>query len=351
MVPVLLIAGRGCCGARAPAGSAAGHVGLGPRAHRRSAKPEIDPAARVAKLSALVEQRAQSVRAAQARRDDLAARLGRGHDRRRPRRQARTDRFGALAARPQPPTPAPRPAWPASPRPRTATGRRVTPLTQLLSSRSAADYSYRHEIVQRVGDAAAPDRHDRQARPGDGEGHRRRGPRPSATGSPARRLADQRPPGPRRGRRRRDRGARPGPVLAGPLAGDRRRGRRLPILGPTLLERGRAVHLVHGHAPPRPDHGPDRGADPGLRGGGDGGRGTGRHRVRAVDARDRRVLVPGRRAGARHRQQLRRHGRVRQLPRRQRVPGRAHRRPGPAAAAARCTPTPPSPTRRSTRRR
>jgi hypothetical protein len=114
-------------------------------------RADIDPAARVASLTATVGQRSQAVRSAVARRDDLAGRLAAATVQEQGA-QARTDHLSEIAAEAA--------ARYAKSRTRLAKfaasaykdGPSVTPLTQLLSSDSAADYTYRHELVQRVGD-------------------------------------------------------------------------------------------------------------------------------------------------------------------------------------------------------
>lgn len=114
-------------------------------------RADIDPAARVATLRATVGQRSQAVRSAVAKRDDLGGRLAAATAQEQDA-QARTDRMSELATEAA--------ARYAKSRTRLAKfaasaykdGPSVTPLTQLLSSDSAADYTYRHELVQRVGD-------------------------------------------------------------------------------------------------------------------------------------------------------------------------------------------------------
>lgn len=116
-----------------------------------AAKPEIDPAARVATLSALVGSRSQSVQSAQARRNDLGQRLT-AATAQEAAAQARSDRFSILAAQA-----ASRYARSKARLSRLAAaaykdGGTVTPLTQLFKSDSAVTYAYRHELVRRVGD-------------------------------------------------------------------------------------------------------------------------------------------------------------------------------------------------------
>ena len=129
-------------------------------------RTDIDPPARVAALSAIVGQRSQAVRTAVARRDDLVRRLAETAVQEQGA-QARTDQLSQLATEAA--------ARYAKSRARLARfaasaykdGPSVTPLTQLLSSDSAADYTYRHELVQRVGDQQrdllAAAKHDRVA--------------------------------------------------------------------------------------------------------------------------------------------------------------------------------------------
>jgi hypothetical protein len=115
------------------------------------ARPDIDPAARVATLSGIVAQRSATLRNAEARRNDVAGRLteattleaaasarsdefsrkARSAAKRYARSKDRVAEFAAAAYR---------------------DGPTVTPLTELLASKSAVEYAYKHEIVERVGD-------------------------------------------------------------------------------------------------------------------------------------------------------------------------------------------------------
>jgi hypothetical protein len=146
----------------APAAAARPAADTGPVPPRT----DVDPAARAATLRATVAQRTRAVRAAEARRDDWQRRLDETLMLEEAA-QARTDHLSNVAAQAA--------ARYAKSRTRLAKfaaeaykdGPSVTPLTQLLSSKSAADYAYRHEIVSRVGDQQrdilARAKHDRVA--------------------------------------------------------------------------------------------------------------------------------------------------------------------------------------------
>jgi hypothetical protein len=110
----------------------------------------VDIAGRIASLTALVTRRSSVVTSATARRDDIGVRLA-AAQRESAAAQDRTTRAAELEAE-------------AAVRYEKSRGRvadlaaaayrdgpSVTPLTHLLSAKSAADYSYRHEIVERVG--------------------------------------------------------------------------------------------------------------------------------------------------------------------------------------------------------
>jgi hypothetical protein len=123
-------------------------------------------AGRIASLSALVSRRTTVVTSATARRNDLRVRLGVAQEQetaamdrttrlaeieadaavRYERSRARVADLAAAAYR---------------------DGPSVTPITHLLSAKSAADYSYRHELVERVGalqrDMVRQAKHDRVA--------------------------------------------------------------------------------------------------------------------------------------------------------------------------------------------
>jgi hypothetical protein len=128
--------------------AAAPGVGARPRAPETGA---TDPVARAATLADMVNQRTAAVATATARRDSIKSRLVEAQ-RLEEAARARTDQLGQLEAE----------AALRYQRSRARVARfaaaayrggpSVTPLTQLLSSRTAADYAYRHEIVKRVGD-------------------------------------------------------------------------------------------------------------------------------------------------------------------------------------------------------
>jgi Mannosyl-glycoprotein endo-beta-N-acetylglucosaminidase len=110
-----------------------------------------DPVARAATLADLVSRRTTVVATATARRDNVRSRLIEAQQLEEAAR-ARTDKLGEVEAE----------AAVRYQRSRARVARfaaaayrggpSVTPLTQLLSSRSVAEYAYRHEIVKRVGD-------------------------------------------------------------------------------------------------------------------------------------------------------------------------------------------------------
>lgn len=124
-----------------------------PRA-RSATRPAVttDPATRIGALGALASRRSVAIDAAVARRDDVARRLAETQSLEAGARD-RTDALSATAAAAA--------ARYASSRDRLADlaaaayrdGPSVTPLSVLLSSRSAADVAYRSELVKRVGDA------------------------------------------------------------------------------------------------------------------------------------------------------------------------------------------------------
>jgi hypothetical protein len=110
----------------------------------------VDPAARVATLGALVARRADVVANATARRDSVRSRLVTARQQEEAAR-ARTNQLGELEAHA-----AVRYEKSSARVARFAAaayrdGNSVTPLTHLLSSDSAGDFAYRHEIVRRVG--------------------------------------------------------------------------------------------------------------------------------------------------------------------------------------------------------
>src|SRR4051812_16959472 len=134
------VASGGVAGARATAAVA------------RPAAPRepVDLAGRISTLSALVGRRSTVVTSATARRDDVRVRLTAAQA----QEQAALDRTTRLVE-----IEADAAVRYEKSRDRVANlaaaayrdGGSVTPLTSMLSSTSAADYSYRHEIVQRVG--------------------------------------------------------------------------------------------------------------------------------------------------------------------------------------------------------
>lgn len=129
--------------APAPAGST---PPASPLAH-----PDIDPAVRVASLRSMVAQRAQAVLNAEARRNDVSGRLVEATTLQQAA-STRSDRFSQVAA-----LAAKRYAKSRDLMARFAAaayrdGPTATPLTELLASKSAVEYAYKHEIVERVGD-------------------------------------------------------------------------------------------------------------------------------------------------------------------------------------------------------
>ena len=129
-------------------------IALAPVAGARLRAPGdgvTNPIARAATLADLVSRRTAAVQTATERRDNVRSRLIEAQQLEEAAR-ARTDRLGELEAE----------AALRYQRSRARVARfaaaayrggpSVTPLTQLLSSRTAADYAYRHEIVKRVGD-------------------------------------------------------------------------------------------------------------------------------------------------------------------------------------------------------
>jgi hypothetical protein len=110
----------------------------------------VDIAGRIASLTALVSRRSAVVTSATARRDDIRVRLTAAQEQALAA-QDRTTRAAELEADAA--------VRYEKSRARVANlaaaayrdGPSVTPLTHLLSAKSAADYSYRHEIVERVG--------------------------------------------------------------------------------------------------------------------------------------------------------------------------------------------------------
>lgn len=109
-----------------------------------------DPTARVTSLGALVARRSAAVDAATARRDGVQSRLVTAQQQAEAAR-ARTDQLGEIEVRAAVRFQKSQARVARFAAAAYRDGPSVTPLTQLLSSRSAADYAYRHEIVRRVG--------------------------------------------------------------------------------------------------------------------------------------------------------------------------------------------------------
>ncbi len=260
-----------------------------------------------------------------------------GEIERRPRRasrshEARVARFAAAAYR---------------------DGPSVTPLTQLFSSDSAGDYAYRHEIVRRVG---AQQRHLVK----DGEAHPRSRPprrtrqraterdRLTALASSLERDLPAREAG---GHGRSDLPG-PGPVLAGPVGGDPSADRRprswvRPGSAPTSSPPGSPRPAI-GRA--RPCRSPS--SRPSTSRKAASTERPQRHRVRPVDARDRRDSRT-RRAGRCSAPTTTSPAWVRATAAAtgNRFPDAAHRRAGADAAAPGLRRREPDELRRSTRRR
>jgi hypothetical protein len=114
-------------------------------------RPGYDPAVRVASLNALVAQRSRTVRAAEARRNDIQGRLDEAITL-EAAAAARTDKLSQLAVRAARQYEKSRDRLANLAAAAYRDGPTVTPLTQLLASESAAEYAYKHELVERVGD-------------------------------------------------------------------------------------------------------------------------------------------------------------------------------------------------------
>jgi hypothetical protein len=161
-VVVLVVAAVAPVATEGVAGARPGTVAGRPAAPRG---PE-DIAGRIASLSALVSRRTTVVTSATARRDDLRVRLGVAQE----QETAAMDRTTRLAE-----VEADAAVRYEKSRARVADlaaaayrdGPSVAPITHLLSAKSAADYSYRHELVERVGalqrDMVRQAKHDRIA--------------------------------------------------------------------------------------------------------------------------------------------------------------------------------------------
>lgn len=110
----------------------------------------IDPTARMATLSALVARRADVVTSATARRDSVRSRLVTARQQAEAAR-ARTNQLGELEAESAGRFEKSRARVAKFAAAAYRDGPSVTPLTHLLSSESAGEFAYRHEIVRRVG--------------------------------------------------------------------------------------------------------------------------------------------------------------------------------------------------------
>jgi hypothetical protein len=115
------------------------------------ARPDLNPEARVASLDAMVAQRSQTVRNAEARRNDVSGRLLEATTLEQAA-SARSDKFSQVAARAAKRYAKSRSVMADFAAAAYRDGPTVTPLTELLASKSAAEYAYKHEIVERVGD-------------------------------------------------------------------------------------------------------------------------------------------------------------------------------------------------------
>lgn len=130
---------------------ASGGVASAREATPAAPNPASDPAGRIASLTATVERRGAVVTGATARRDDIRVQLSTAQQQ-EAGAQDRTNRLGEIEAEAA--------IRYAKSRGRVARfaaaayrgGPSVTALTQLFSAKSAADLSYRHEIVKRVGE-------------------------------------------------------------------------------------------------------------------------------------------------------------------------------------------------------
>ncbi|MGZ6964487.1 MAG: glucosaminidase domain-containing protein [Acidimicrobiia bacterium] len=128
-------------------------VSAGAPAGARLAAPDLGstgPADRIATLAAMVSRRADDVATATARRDGVRSRLVTAQQQEQAA-QARTDQLGAIEVQAAARYDASRARVQRFAAAAYRGGPSVTPLTQLLSSDSAADYAYRNEIVRRVG--------------------------------------------------------------------------------------------------------------------------------------------------------------------------------------------------------
>ncbi len=123
-----------------------------PAAGARTAAPArvVDPAARIATLGALVARRADLVVTATARRDRVRSRLITARQQEEAAR-ARTNLLGELEAEAEVRSEKSRARVAEFAAAAYRDGPSMTPLTHLLSSDSAGEFTYRHELVRRVG--------------------------------------------------------------------------------------------------------------------------------------------------------------------------------------------------------
>jgi hypothetical protein len=159
---VLVVAAVAPVAVEGVAGARSAAVAVRPRA----ARPPVDIAGRIASLSALVSRRSTVVTSATARWEDARVRLEAAQQ----AETAAMDRTSRLAE-----VEADAAIRYEKSRDRVANlaaaayrdGPSVTPISHLLSAKSAADYSYRHELVERVGamqrDIVRRAKHDRIA--------------------------------------------------------------------------------------------------------------------------------------------------------------------------------------------
>jgi hypothetical protein len=131
-------------------GAAAGAAGAAPRAVASPTSAITDPAVRIATLAALVTRRTEALTTVTARRDDVQARLAEAQQAADAAR-ARTDRLSQVAAEAATRYERSRARLAQFAAAAYRDGPTVTPLSQLLGSQTAGDFTYRQEIVHRIG--------------------------------------------------------------------------------------------------------------------------------------------------------------------------------------------------------
>jgi hypothetical protein len=145
----LLVVAVGSLTCGAPAQAATGTLRAAP-SPSAPARTVTDPSARVATLTALVERRTQAVTSATARRDAVQSRLVTAQQQATAAR-ARTDYLSQVEAQAAGRYQKSRDRLARFAAAAYRDGPTVTPLSQLLASRTAGDYAYSHEIVRRIG--------------------------------------------------------------------------------------------------------------------------------------------------------------------------------------------------------